>query len=106
MGQVFLELGNGADIAGVEFGHFGSRLALHHLGVLEAFGRAKPVVRERGVALEHAGHDFEVVDPPGEWVREGLEDKQGQRFRIAHSSFHRMSLAAGLARSVHRAARP
>ncbi len=81
-GGGFFQLGDGADVAGMQFRHFGELLALHDLGVLEAFGQAAIVVQQRGVIFQHAAHHLEIVDAPGERIGQRLEDEQRKRLGV------------------------
>ena len=73
-GDRVLQLGHRADISGMKLRNLRGRLALHHLDVLQAFGGVAIEILKRGVVLQHAGENFEVVDAPGEGIGDGLEN--------------------------------
>ena len=74
-----------ADVPGVQFGHRRARFPLHHLNVLQAFGRLPVVIQQRGVVLEVPRHHLEIADPPGEGVGQCLENEQGNRLVVRHA---------------------
>ena len=56
--------------------HLCELFTLGNLNVLEALRNVAIVVQERGVIFQHSAHHFEVVDAPGEGVRECFEDEE------------------------------
>ena len=78
----FFQLGDGADVAGMQLGHFGELLALHDLNVLEALGQTAIVIQEGGVIFQHAAHHFEIVDAAGEGIGERFENEKRKRLGI------------------------
>ena len=82
-GQGVLQLGDGADIAGVQLVHRNGGLALHGGEVGKLFGAAAGEVLHRGVVLQHAGVDLEERDASGEGIADGLEDVQRERLGVA-----------------------
>ena len=78
-GQGVLELGDGADIAGVQFGDGLQGLAVRAAEVRQAFGGILVDVLQVGVVLNDAGIDAEEVDASGEGVGGGFEDVGGSQ---------------------------
>ena len=78
-GGGFLELGDAADIAGVEFVNFAGGFSLGHLDVLKTLLRAAIKIGEGGIIFQDAGHYFEVGDAAGEGIGEGFKNKNGKR---------------------------
>ena len=76
-GERVAELGDGADVAGVQLGDFDGLAALHDAQVRELFLAAARVVLERGVVLDDAADDFEEADAAGEGIGHGFEDDGG-----------------------------
>ena len=81
-GGGFFQFRDGADVAGVQFRHFGQLFALHHLNVLKAFRQRAIVIQQRGVIFQHAAHHFEIVDAPGKRIGQRFEHKQRKRLGI------------------------
>ena len=75
-GEGVAELGDGAEVAGVELGDFNGLAALHDAEVGKRSSAAAGVVLERGVVLDDAADDFEEGDAAGEGVGHGFEDDQ------------------------------
>ena len=103
-GERFLQFRDGAQIAGVQFGHGGRRLALHHLDVLQALARAAREILRHRVVFQDAGHHLEIADAPGERIGQRLEHKNGKRLGVADFSLHFVALAGGFAVADGRAA--
>ena len=80
-GEGFAELGHGAQVAGVQLGHFDGFAALHDAEVGEPLLAAAGVVLDRGVVLDDAADDLEEGDAAGEGVGHGFEDHQRRRAR-------------------------
>src|SRR5579859_7295738 len=89
----------------MHFRYFHSRFALHDLHVLKALTRAVIEIRESSVVFQHAGHYLEVIDAPGERIRERLEYENRKRLGIGDLALHWRAFAAGLAESAGLSAR-
>jgi len=81
-GERLLQLGYGADIAGVNFCNRGDGFAEQHADVREALRCASRVVLDVGIIFEHAGHHFVIGNAPGERVGDRFEDEQRQRLAV------------------------
>ncbi len=92
----FLQLGDGADVACVQFVDFRELLALHYLRVLKAFRQAAVVVHQRGVILQHAAFYFEIVDSSRKGIGKSLEDEKRKRLAIVVFPLDAVTLAFGL----------
>ena len=77
-GEGVFQLGDAADIAGVQIGDGNLRLAERAGDVGEAFVGAGGGVDQMGVVFEDAADDAEVGEAAGERVGEGFEDKDGR----------------------------
>jgi hypothetical protein len=71
------ELGNDAEVAGVELGDFDQLFSLHDADVGEALGFGAGVVLEEGLVADAAADDFEEGDAAGEGIDEGFVDVEG-----------------------------
>src|ERR1700735_993078 len=85
------ELGDSTDVTGVEIGYCRGSLALHHLDMLQTLRRTAVEIVECGIVFQYSGHDFEIRNAAGEWIREGLEDKDGDRFGINNLALDRVA---------------
>src|SRR5580658_24581 len=83
-GESVLELGDGAEIAGVEFLDGNGGFALHQLNVLKAFLAAAIEIGEMGVIFQNAAEDLEVADASGEGIGKGFINVNGQRFGVGN----------------------
>ncbi len=95
-GGGFLQLGDRADVAGVQLMDFGELLSLHYLRVLKALWQAAVVVEQRGVVFQHAALDLEIVDAAGEGIGEGLEDEERKRLAVVVLALDTVALALRL----------
>src|ERR1700722_20537130 len=86
-GCVFLEFGNAADIAVLEFVNFAGGFSLGHLDVLKTLLRAAIKIGEGGIIFQDAGHYFEVGDAAGEGIGEGFKNKNGKRLGRGDPAF-------------------
>ena len=69
------ELGDGTDVAGVQFANFGERFSLDDLDVLHALLSAAGKIRDGRIIFQDAAFYLEVVDASGENVGHGFEDE-------------------------------
>ena len=76
-GQRVLQLGDGAEVAGLDLGHGRLRLALQQQQVAEALGHVLASCCGRSSRPSGARHDAEHRDAPGERVGDGLPDERG-----------------------------
>ena len=67
-GDGFFQLGDGADVAGMEFRNFGKLFPLNIHGVLKAFGNIAIEILERGVVFQDAAVHFEIIDAAGKGI--------------------------------------
>ncbi len=81
-GEGVAKLGDGAEIAGMEFEHFDGLAALHDGQMREALLALAGVVLDGAVVLDDAADDREEADAAGEGVGHGFEDEQGAGFRV------------------------
>ena len=75
-GSGFFQLGDGANVTGVEFADLGELFALHDLDVLKTLGKIAVVVEQGRIVFQNAAFHFEIVDAAGERIGEGLEDEE------------------------------
>ena len=103
VGQRVLQLGDRAEIAGLDLRHARLRLALQQQQVAEALGRVARLVVDGRIGLERAGDDAEHRDPSGERIGNGLPHERGGRFLLVGVA---RDLGAGLVRRRETADRP
>src|SRR5882762_106465 len=92
----FLQFGNRADVSRMKLADFGELLALNNLDMLEAFREVAIVIDERGVVLQDAAFDLEIVDAAREEIGKRLKDKEGKRLAVVVPALDAVALAAGL----------
>ena len=95
-GNGFLQLGNCADIASMEFLNFSKLFSLHQHGVLEALRQITIEVLQRGVVFEDAGLHLEIIDAPGEGISQRFEDENGEWLIIVVLAINAIPLTVGL----------
>ena len=81
-GDRFLQLRDGADVAGMQLRHVDQRLALHGGDLGESFRDAFVDVVGLSFGRQHSGIHAEQRDPSGKRIRKRLEDKCGERFVV------------------------
>ena len=81
-GEGVAQLGHGAQVTGVELGHFNGLAALHHAEVRQSLLVTASVVLDGDVVLDDAADDLEEGDAAGEGVAHGLEDHHGSRLFV------------------------
>ena len=94
-GEGVAQLGHGAQVAGVQLGHFDGLAALHDGEMREALLAAAGVVLHGGVVFDDAADDLEEGDAAGEGIGHGLEDHQAGGLAVG-------DLAGGRGRPRHR----
>ena len=67
-GERFPQLGDHADVAGVQLGHLDRRLALNHGKMRKFLRRTAGEILQRGFVSNHAGENFEEGDAPGKGI--------------------------------------
>ena len=96
-GEGVAELGDGADVAGVEIVDFDGLAALHDGEVRETFRLAAGEVLDGGVVADDAADDLEEGDAAGEGVGHGLEDVEGEGLAVVDAAHDGLVLAAASA---------
>ena len=93
-GQGVFELGHRTDVAGMNFGHRHSSLALHDRNMRELLLRAAGEVLYRSVVLHDPGVNLEIRNAPGKGIRDGLENVHRERFRVGDLARGRLAIGA------------
>src|SRR5712691_7665847 len=75
-GSGFFQLGDGANVTGVEFADLRELFALHDLDVLKTLGKIAVVVEKGCIVFQNAAFHFEIVDAAGERIGKRLEDEE------------------------------
>src|SRR6185437_8609919 len=83
-GVSLAELGDGADVAGMELGNLNGFAALHNAEMGEFFGTAAGVIFKSRVIADDAADDFEEAYAAGERIGHRFEDEYRRRLLVVH----------------------